>query len=124
MGQRGERLAARLLGELGLDVLVRNYRDFPREIDIVARDGEVLCFVEVKTRRSAIFSRPSESVGQAKKRLIIRAAHRYLREIGRPPVVYRFDIVEVVLDRWRVKDVRYYPNAFSEQEVRRKRGPI
>ena len=118
LGRRGERLAARLLRELGLDVLMRNYRCAAGEIDIVARDGEVLCFVEVKTRRHALRSRPGEAVGRAKRARLIRSARRYLREAGHPDVVYRFDIVEILISGRRVTDARYWRQAFSESRPR------
>ena len=115
LGERGERLAARLLEELGLDVLVRNYRTDRGEIDLVARDGTTLCFVEVKTRHRQVNSRPADAVGVAKRQRIVRAAKQYLREIGFPALVYRYDIVEVVLVGTRVSDIRYWRNAFQEE---------
>lgn len=115
LGERGERLAARLLRELGLDVLVRNYRTSRGELDLVAREGATLCFVEVKTRHRHLYSRPADAVGPAKRQRIIRAAKQYLRELGFPPLLYRYDIVEVVLVRRRVTDLRYWRNAFREQ---------
>jgi putative endonuclease len=118
LGRRGERLAGRLLRELGLDVLVRNYRGPGGEIDLVARDGAVLCFVEVKTRAGRARSRPADAVGRAKRRRIIRAAHRYLRDLGSPEVRYRYDIVELVLHEGRVADARYWRQAFTEEVAR------
>ena len=115
LGRRGERLAACLLGELGLDVLHKNYRDAGGEIDLIVRDYDTLCFVEVKTRRRAIQSRPADAVGKAKRRRIIRAAKHYIRELGYPDITYRYDIVEVVLDGVVLRDVRYWQNAFTEQ---------
>jgi putative endonuclease len=117
LGRRGERLAVRLLTELGLEILVCNYRARRGEIDIVARDNETLCFVEVKTRRRAGRSRPGAAVGRAKQRAIVRAARQYLREIGRPPVVYRYDVVEIILARRRPADIRYRPIAFTEKQT-------
>ena len=118
LGRRGESLAARLLSELGLEILARNYSCAAGEIDIVARDGERLCFVEVKTRRRAISSRPADAVGREKRRRVIRAAHRYLREIGWPDIVYRFDIVEILLAGRQVTDARHWRGAFSEERNR------
>jgi putative endonuclease len=115
LGERGERLAVRLLRELGLDVLARNYRTSRGELDIVAREGGALCFVEVKTRHRWVHSRPADAVGPAKRQRMIRAAKQYLRELGFPPLLYRYDIVEVVLVGPRVVDMRYWRNAFREQ---------
>jgi putative endonuclease len=118
-GRRGERLAARLLRELGLDLLMRNYRCRAGEIDLIARDGEVLCFVEVKTRRRAWRYRPADAVGSAKRRHLIRAAHSYLRELGRPPLRYRFDIVEIVLPGRQPTEAYYWKAAFDEEQPAR-----
>jgi putative endonuclease len=116
LGQRGERIAARLLRELGLDVLTRNYGGEKGEIDLVVRDGTTLCFVEVKTRHHRVNSRPADAVGHAKRQRIVRTAHQYLRELGFPKIVYRFDIVEVILVGPRITDVRYWRNAFQEEQ--------
>ncbi|MCK5803604.1 MAG: YraN family protein [Lentisphaeria bacterium] len=118
LGRRGEKLAARVLRELGLDILARNYRTTRGEIDIVAREGTTLCFVEVKTRHRSLRSRPADAVGTAKRQRIIRAAKQYLREIGRPRIVYRYDIVEVIVRGRRVEDMRYWRSAFSEEKGR------
>lgn len=122
LGRRGERLARCLLQVLGLDVLDRNYRGKHGEIDVVARDGDVLCFVEVKTRHRAWAARPAAAVHRAKQRRLVRTAHQYLRELGHPALRYRFDIVEVLLNRWQARDIRYYRNAFTEDDVRRPAG--
>jgi len=119
LGERGERLACRLLRRLGLDVLARNYRTPEGEIDLVARDGTTLCFVEVKTRHRQVHSRPADAVGREKRRRIIRAARRYRREIGWPAIVHRYDIVELVLAGNRLHDARYWPAAFTEEELPR-----
>lgn len=114
LGRRGERIAARLFRELGVDVLVRNYRRTAGEIDLVARDGGMLCFVEVKTRRREVHGRPAEAVGTAKRRRIIRAAKSYLRELNNPALPYRYDIVEVIARGPFVHAVRYWRNAFTD----------
>ena len=102
---------------------MRNYHSRSAEIDLVARDGDVLCFVEVKTRHRLGRFRPAAAVGTEKRRHIVRAAHQYLREIARPPIVYRFDIVEVILAGRRLRAARYWPNAFAEEDARPRRPP-
>lgn len=119
LGRRGERLACRLLGALGLEILARNFSGARGEIDIVAREADTLCFIEVKTRHRLHRDRPAAAVGAGKRQNLVRTAHQYLREIGNPPLNYRFDIIEALLDRWRVRDLRYYRNAFTEEDVRR-----
>lgn len=118
LGMRGEKLAARLLRELGIDVLARNYTCKKGELDIVAREGIVLCFVEVKTRRRIGISRPADAVGHHKKKQIIRTAANYLAEINNPGIVYRYDIVEVVLNGRRKQEIRYWRHAFTEEQLK------
>ena len=77
-------------------IIQRNYVGPRGEIDIIARDGSVLCFVEVKTRRRSVKSRPADSVTSEKKKRIIRTAKRYLAQLGNPSIIYRFDIVEII----------------------------
>mgnify|MGYP000473991317 CR=1 FL=1 len=115
LGEAGENLACGLLRELNIEVLGRNFRRNNNEIDIVGRDAYTLCFIEVKTRRRKSRGRPADAVGTDKRRQIRRIAHRYLRELGRPSVAYRFDIIEVIKpSRFRLEEIRYHPNAFTE----------
>jgi putative endonuclease len=114
LGRRGEQIACRLLRERGLEILMQNYRSAWGEIDIVARDGQTLCFVEVKTRQSAVFSRPADAVTRTKRRRIIRTAWQYRRELGHPPILHRFDIVELVIDNRRILEASHLPDAFTE----------
>ncbi len=121
LGRRGEQLAARLLRELGLDILCRNYRGPHGELDLVAREGGVLCFVEVKPRRvSSRPGRPGAAVGTAKRRNLVRTAKRYLHRLGHPPIPHRYDIVEILFNRHNGGPVQatYHPHAFREDEVR------
>lgn len=66
------------------------------EIDIVARDGDVLVFVEVKTRKSENYGRPLSSVDFWKKRTLSRAAIAYLKRLNYPQIYFRFDVIEVI----------------------------
>ena len=115
LGQRGERTAAVLLREMGWEILDRNYGTKHGEIDIVARSGDVVVFVEVKTRRKALRARPGEAVGHQKRENLTRAARQFLREIGFPDVRYRFDIVELLMNGIWLRDMAHYPNAFREK---------
>jgi len=93
-GQAWEKLAARELHRAGYDILERNYRTKAGEIDLVAREGSILCFVEVKGRRSLAFGAPAEAVDAEKQRRIWTAAQLYLqRERVRPAC--RFDVVTI-----------------------------
>ncbi len=113
LGRRGERIARRVLIEYGMEFLVGNYRHGHGEIDLVFRDYDELCFVEVKTRRMKAGPRPAEAVGREKQRRLGRTAEGYLRSIGCPLLKCRFDIVEVLFDRRRCVSVMYIPGAFT-----------
>lgn len=95
-GRIAEELAARRLSEDGWTLLDRNYRDGPREIDLIARRGDVVAFIEVKARRSAGHHHPLEAIGHAKRRDLARAARRWIRVHGRASESYRFDAIAVL----------------------------
>ena len=95
---RGEKLAARHLRRQGFKVLYRNFRGRQGgEVDLVCRDGDVLVFVEVKTRTREDFGRPLDAVNRAKQRRISLGALAWLRLLGDPDLLFRFDVVEVVI---------------------------
>jgi putative endonuclease len=101
VGRFGEQLAAQHLEAAGLQILARNWRCRSGELDLVARDGSQLVFVEVKTRSSLAFGAPAEAVDRAKSARIRQLALRWImaeREAGRPEFwsVLRFDVVTVV----------------------------
>jgi putative endonuclease len=113
-GEWGEQQAVELLEGKGWKILGQRVRSGSREeIDIVARSGDLLVFVEVKFRRSEVFGRPIESVNRNKRRLLCRAAARYLVKLKNPRVCYRFDVVEVVGSPGvGVKKICHTENAF------------
>jgi putative endonuclease len=112
-GERGERIAAGFLRKQGYRVVARNWRN-PRdrrdELDLVCRDGEVLVFVEVKTRDSGALVAGYHAVDVRKKNVILRTAKVYLRKVRPLPSTYRFDIVEVTLVPAGGPEVRHYQN--------------
>ncbi|AVT30776.1 YraN family protein [Plantactinospora sp. BC1] len=95
VGAYGERCAVRHLVEAGLRVVVRNWRCAHGEIDIIAWEGNVLAFCEVKTRRSDAFGTPAEAVVGRKAGRLRRLAAEWLRTSGVHPEQIRFDVVEV-----------------------------
>lgn len=114
LGRRGEELAARHLRKLGRKVLYRNFRARGGgEVDLVCRHGQILVFAEVKTRsfRSA-FSRPADAVDREKEKLVARGGLAWLRLLGKPDIVFRFDIVEVFLVPGEEPEVRVLEAAF------------
>lgn len=115
-GLWGERLAERHLRKKGYRIIGRRVRFGPRlELDLVARDGEDLVFIEVKTRATEDFGRPLDSVTVEKRQRIVGAAWQYLRRLGRRrPDYFRFDVVEIVGSRRRPDpEIRHIENAFS-----------
>ncbi len=98
LGQWGEDLASRHLKRQGLRILETNLRTPVGEIDILAREGRDLVFVEVKTRRSTAYGEPAEAVGARKQRQILRTAQWYLAEKGEKKLQPRFDVVAIVGD--------------------------
>ena len=97
LGRYGEDLAVQHLQAAGLEVLARNWRCRAGELDVVARDGATLVFVEVKTRSGTGFGEPAEAVGPVKARRIRRLACSWLME-HRPSGGHelRFDVISVV----------------------------
>jgi len=94
-GQQGETEAAQFLRDRGWKIVARNWQNGRDELDLVAWDGEVLVFVEVRTRASRAVVSGYHSVTARKKRALARAARAYLRGLTPPPAHFRFDIVEV-----------------------------
>ena len=104
VGRFGEQVAADFVRELGLEILDRNWRCPGGEIDIVARDGATLVFVEVKTRSSRAYGLPAEAVDARKAARIRRLAGQWMtayRDTGEAPFwqAVRFDVVSVIRDR-------------------------
>jgi putative endonuclease len=91
-GAEAEELAARFLAKQGLVVMTRNFRTRFGEIDLVARDGETLVFVEVRARSWSAFGGAAASVDAGKQRRIIAAARHYLARLPAEPAC-RFDVL-------------------------------
>jgi putative endonuclease len=114
-GERGERAAARFLRSQGYKVLARRFRGKHGEIDLVARDGDTLAFVEVKTRGSDQFGAPADAVDGEKRRHLTSCAREYLKLLEFPRIPVRFDIVEVYWDddAGRARECRLIQGAFQ-----------
>jgi len=98
LGDRGEELAARFLEQRGWTVVHRNFRMGRKEIDLVARRGEVVAFVEVKTRGGRGYGHPLEAITWKKRREIQQVASAWIDRFGKPGDVYRFDAVAVLVE--------------------------
>lgn len=107
LGRRGEKKAQKYLRKNGWRILETNYKNPFGEIDIIAKKGEVIAFVEVKTRLTDLFGSPSEAVGFSRQTKYIRGANYYFAG-AEPDAVIRFDIIEVFKDR-----INHIENAFN-----------
>ena len=112
-GEVGERLAADFLRRSGYKILRRNCRTRLGEIDIVARDGDEVVFVEVKTRSSKSWGLPEDAISAAKRRKISRAAIAFADRHRLRERALRFDVVAVLLEEGREPQVRLYKDAFT-----------
>jgi len=99
LGRKGEKISVEFLRKQGYKIMDRNYRCPQGEIDIVARDKGVLCFVEVKTRRTEKYGLPAEAVDWHKQKKLARIALTYLKEKNISQQDLRFDVVSVYPDR-------------------------
>ena len=95
LGNCGEEAALRFLKVSGYRILARNYKSKLGEIDIVAKDRDTICFVEVKTRSSDKFGLPQEALSNFKQRQIAKAALNFLKENKLLDKKARFDVVSV-----------------------------
>lgn len=109
-GETAESMAATFLQRQGLHVVARNHHCRSGEIDLIARDGATLVFIEVRLRRSTRFGGAAASVDRAKQARIIRAARHYL--MGKSEQACRFDVL--LLDALDPSRIRWLRDAFGE----------
>ncbi len=115
-GDRGERSAVWLLRRKFYRILERNYTCPVGEIDIVARKGATLCFVEVRTRTGSDHGTAIEAIHPEKQRQVIRTARYYLHQKNVADIDVRFDVVGITLNsRGRVVGRHLIPNAFGPE---------
>ena len=98
VGQEWENVAEKHLKEAGYRIVARNFRTKVGEIDFVAEDGGVLCFIEVKGRHSTRFGIPEDAVNAEKQRRVFRAAQAYLQRQRLENAPCRFDVVAILQD--------------------------
>src|SRR6202166_752256 len=111
LGRRGERAAEKHLRRNGFRIVARNFRAAGAEIDLVAMDGDVLVFVEVKTRRGRDAGAPEEAVDERKQKQIRRAAELFATRYREDEIEMRFDIVAVDASGERL-EIELLRNAF------------
>ena len=108
-GADGEEVVCRNLLKEGYIILDRNVREKFAEIDIIAKDGDTLCFIEVRTREDTLLGHPSETVNSRKQQQVRRAAEAYLVRNRISNTEIRFDVATIV---WSDMEYMYFKNAF------------
>ncbi len=111
-GQFGERAAAAFLESHGCEIVARNYRWSRAEVDIIAREGKTLHFVEVKTRHWDDVDLAKEAVSRRQQGRIMGAAGRYMEDVGYEGD-FQFGIVVVILDAGGGVRIEWTPDAFG-----------
>jgi len=111
-GKKGEEQATIYLKGIGYHILHINWRYKHLEIDIIARDGDFLVIIEVKTRKNAVFGEPESFVTKSKQQKIIKAAHEYVQQYNVQSEV-RFDIISVNNETGQTQHIKraFYPGA-------------
>ena len=112
LGLRGEEIACAYLEKKKYAIVTRRFRMFRGEIDIVARDGGTLVFVEVKTRADESFGRPEESVTPGKQRQIRKIAQGYLVENPLGDAACRFDVISILFGEENGYRLEHFVDAF------------
>ena len=107
IGAEAEKRAADFLIGQGYTIVRRNFRGGGSEIDIIAMDGDIVVFVEVRSRRSGAWAGPEESVDEAKQRRLWKTAEFYLAEVAEKEMPARFDVVAI-----EGETVRHHKDAF------------
>ena len=110
-GSWGEDEAARFILTAGMVILERNWRYKRAEIDIIAREADILVFIEVKVRGNTDFGRPEEMVNRRKQRLLIDAAMAYMRSVNHEWEI-RFDIISIVGKPGGKAQIAHFRDAF------------
>ncbi|MDP4282179.1 MAG: YraN family protein [Bacteroidota bacterium] len=109
-GREGEDIAARFLTEKGYHILDRNWRCGKNEVDIIAKDGDVIVIVEVKARHSSYAGEPEMAVTKDKQRILVRVANIYV-QCKRLKNEVRFDIVSILMINGK-ESIHHIPDAF------------
>ena len=112
LGRRSERMAAEYLKQRGYAILERNYRVGHKEVDLIARRGRLVAFIEVKARAGAGCGHPLEAITWSKRREVAYVARVWIAANGRSDLVYRFDAIAII---WSGNSplIEHVPNAWS-----------
>jgi putative endonuclease len=130
LGEKGESIASEFLEREGYRIVMSNFTapvgrnsrgvQVTGEIDLIALDGETLCFVEVKTRRSEEIAGPLANVNLRKQRQIARTAKVYRRIFGLQEMPYRFDVVSVLMEKGLAPRLELYRGFWSEAKFKKR----
>ncbi|UDQ99108.1 YraN family protein [Lentisphaerota bacterium WC36G] len=99
LGAKGESIATNVLKDKYYNILMRNYRNARGEIDIVARDGDTLVFVEVKSRTFHELYKPLDNFSYKQRKRIKNSAKYYIKSLGSPDFKCRFDFIEIIFTK-------------------------
>ncbi len=111
LGRWGEEKAAAYLMNNGFTIIEKNYRCEHGEIDLVAKKGNSLIFVEVKTRSGKYFGFPEEAVNEAKQSHLIASAQAYLQEKIEGEINWRIDVIAIVKSERKESEIEHFENA-------------
>ena len=131
LGNLGESFAAAYLDQLGFRLVAANFTlpvgrnlrgaIINAEIDLVAYDGDTLCFIEVKTRSSDWFAPPEVNVDKRKRRQITRAARVYRQMLGVDNEPHRYDVVTIIINDDPTPQIELLRNFWTEESLRKRR---
>ncbi len=113
IGNDGEHQATEYLVGLGWKIIIRNFRSYHGEIDIIAEENDSIVFVEVKNYSGRSYYKPSYSISKAKKNCMIHAAKTYLMKEHIRNKNCRFDVITLYTDISGKKELEHYRNAFG-----------
>lgn len=113
IGRFGEDTASKYLEESGYTILDRNFKCKSGEIDIIARDGNYIVFVEVKTRSGSFYGTPGEAVNELKQHKIIKVSETYIMKRKLFNYDFRFDVIEIVIDKAKNASIKLIKDAFQ-----------
>ena len=111
-GQEGEQLALEFLQAHGYKILIQNFKNNLGEVDIIAQEGSVICFVEVKSRTSDFFGDPVSAISKAKRQKLSQVALSYLKANRLIESKARFDVVSIMKENDKPK-VELLKDAFE-----------
>lgn len=130
VGIQGEKFAAKYLKELGYHIVLTNFTvpigrnrkgvAVTGEIDVIALEGDLLCFIEVKTRRSADFASPISSVNIRKQRQITRTARIYRRIFNLTEMNFRYDALSVLIEKGSQPQCELFSGFWNENKFRKR----